>query len=260
MPFTSTSSPVAKMRDAVAASLILSLSMSDVLAAGGCTTDAMIVFDGSGSMSETGFNQLDLPRIVEARQAVQQVLPKVSPVRRLGLLIYGPGPDDVCSNIDLRFAPEPDAGPRIIAEIEALAPAGSTPLSASVRAAAEVLEYRERPGVVVLVTDGKETCGGSPCQLAVHLASDAQDLVVHVIGFKVRGDHFSWGSQGGGDYTNAVSVARCLADATGGGYFRAETVEDLANALAVTLGCPNLSQTDQRPGQRTGPDAPATHG
>jgi Ca-activated chloride channel family protein len=203
-------------------------------------------------MSETGFNQLDQPRIFEARRAVADVMPKVSPVRRLGLVIYGPGPRDACSNIDVRFGPTADAGPRVIADIEALTPSGNTPLSASVATAAEVLGYRDRPGVVVVVTDGKETCGGAPCQLAATLVSDAQDLTVHVIGFKVRGDHFSWGSQGQSDYTQSVSVARCLADATGGSYFSAETVGELANALATTLGCPSLSHRDHTPTKELG--------
>lgn len=203
-----------------------------------CDRDAMIVFDGSGSMSEMGFNQLNEPRIVEARRAVRKAIPQIAPFRRLGLVVYGPGPRE-CRNIDLRFPPIADAAPRIIAEIEALRPAGKTPLTDAIRQAADVLEYRTRPGIIVLVTDGKETCQGRPCQLATELAADARDLTVHVIGFKVRGDHFNWGS--GGDYTDANSPARCLAETTGGRYFRAETVDDLVKALKAALGCPFLA-------------------
>ena len=35
----------------------------------------------------------------------------------------------------------------------------------------------------------------------------------------------------------ATTVARCLADRTGGRYVRAETVDELIGALRVTLGC-----------------------
>ena len=217
----------------------------------GCNRDVMIVFDGSGSMSETGFNQLDLPRIVDAREAVSRVMPVVSPVRRLGLLIYGPGPDAPCSNIDVRFPPLPNAGPVVVRAIEELEPAGNTPLATSVGAAAEVLDYQERPGEIVVITDGKETCGGAPCALAAELSAQAHELTIHVIGFKVRGDHFSWESQGGSDYSQAVTVARCLADATAGEYFSAESVDELAEALIVTLGCPSVSQVVS-PGDQTG--------
>lgn len=201
-----------------------------------CTEDAMIVFDGSGSMSEMGFNTLDEPRIFEARRAVRRAVPQITPYRRVGLLVYGPGEGDSCSNIDLRFGPRTNAAEPIVGAIDALQPDGMTPLSASVAAAAEALDFRSRPGVVVLVTDGKETCGGTPCQLGEQLAAEGADLVVHVIGFKVRGDFFSWDSPEQAGFVEGT-VAECLALRTGGRYFPAETVDELAEALNSSLGC-----------------------
>lgn len=205
-----------------------------------CTEDAMIVFDGSGSMAETGFNQLGEPRIFEARRAVREAMPGIAEVRRLGLVVYGPGPGGEpgasCKSVDIRFGPRWQAAEPIIAAVDTLAPAGDTPLTAAIRAAADVLDYQHRPGAIVLVTDGKETCGGAPCQLAAELAGGAVDLTVHVIGYKVRGDFFSWDSEGT-DYTEAESVARCLADRTGGHYVAAENVQELVAALRSTLGC-----------------------
>ena len=225
------------------------LPVTPPFASEACSSDAMIVFDGSGSMSETGFNQLGAPRISDARRAVRQAMPRVAPFRRLGLIIYGPGARDSCANIDLRFAPVPDAAARIIAEVEALAPAGETALTAAVARAAEVLDYTSRPGVIVLVTDGKETCGGMPCDLAASLAADAMELTVHVIGFKVRGEFFNWEGQGSVEYRQVVSAARCLADSTGGTYSAAESVGDLVAALQETLGCVVIGrQGSQAPG------------
>ncbi|WP_425090790.1 vWA domain-containing protein [Tropicimonas sp. S265A] len=202
-----------------------------------CIEDAIIVFDGSGSMSEMGFNDLDEPRIFEARRALRRAIPDIAPFRRLGLVIYGPGPEEACHNIDLRFAPQANAAPRLLAEVEALRPSGDTPLTAAVGRAAAALGAPSEPGTVVLVTDGKETCGGAPCQLAAELAADAPGLTVHVIGFKVRGEYFSWGSQGGSDYTETTTIAQCLADQTGGKYVSTETVDELVAALQDTLGC-----------------------
>ncbi|MEM8788475.1 MAG: vWA domain-containing protein [Pseudomonadota bacterium] len=230
--------------------LCLALTVAPLAAEPVCTSDAMIVFDGSGSMSEMGFNQLDLPRIFEARQAIRTVMPRVERVRRVGLIVYGPGPRDACSNIALRFPPIPNAATRVIGAVDTLEPAGDTPLTEAVAEAARTLRQTGEAGVVVLVTDGKETCGGAPCQLAATLAADAPGLVVHVIGFKVRGDYFSWESQGGGDYTSSVSVARCLAETTGGQYVPAETVEDLIGALQRTLGCQLIGVLGQRPENR----------
>jgi len=191
-----------------------------------CTDDAMIVFDGSGSMAEMGFNLLGEPRIFDARRAVREAVPGIARTRRLGLIVYGPGQGDVCGNVALRFRPRWDAAGAIVAAVDALRPAGATPLTAAVREAAEVLDFRRAPGAIVLVTDGVETCGGAPCALADMLVREAADLTVHVIGFKVRSDHFDWAPTEG--VAPTVAAARCLADRTGGRYETAETAGDPA--------------------------------
>lgn len=218
-----------------------------VAAVGNCSIDAMVVFDGSGSMAEMGFNNLGEPRIIEARRAVRDVMPYISPYRRMGLIVYGPGGDDQCANIDLRFAPLPSAGSDVVRAVDGLEPSGETPLTDAVERAAEVLDHRNKPGVVVLVTDGRETCGGAPCQLAAELAADSLDLTVHVIGFKIRGEFFGWQDAEREAYENAGTVARCLADRTGGEYRSTETAEELAKALDDTLGCPVISRAKARP-------------
>ena len=203
-----------------------------------CTEDAMIVFDGSGSMAEMGFNQIDEPRIFEARKALRTAMPQVEPFRRIGLIVYGPGGAGgvgECSGIELRFGPRVDAATAVIASIDALEPEGRTALTEAVALAAQTLGAPNNPGTVVLVTDGKETCGGQPCALAADLSGTG--VTVHVIGFKVRGEHFGWQSQGETDYNNSVSVAKCLAEQTGGEYVSAETVEELVAAMNRTLGC-----------------------
>lgn len=206
-----------------------------------CTEDAMIVFDGSGSMSEIGYNAIGTPRISEAREAVRRVLPGIASMRRLGLVLYGPGGDRMCKSVDVRFGPQWDAAPRIVFEIDNMWPSGGTPLTEAVRSAAEVLDYRNRSGTVVLVTDGDETCGGTPCQLAAQLRADAPGLTVHVIGFKVRSRHFTWDPD---DDATAISAARCMADYTGGEYVSAESVAELIGALRVTLGCNLMGELD----------------
>jgi len=199
-----------------------------------CTDDAMLVFDGSGSMAAIDHNGLKSPRIDEAREAIDVSMPQISPFRKLGLVTFGPGPADSCSNIDLRFRPIDNAGPRIIADVEALAPVGQTPLTASVEEADDALDLSKDPGVVVLLTDGRESCGGDPCALASEIAG-AGNVTVHVIGFKVRAQHFQWNGQGA---KNRETSARCLADRTGGIYVSTETTDELIKALQDTMSCP----------------------
>jgi len=216
--------------------VVAALATTPVGAQADCNDDAMLVFDASGSMAAMGFNGLDLPRIVEARDALKQVLPDVAPYRRMGLVVYGPGPQDSCSNIALHFGPQRDAGSAILGVVDQVTPDGDTPLTEAVRKAAEVLGNGERSGDVVLVTDGRETCKGAPCQLAAELSGT--ELTVHVIGFRVRGSSFEWQSTANFDVRNHQTVARCLADKTGGEYVPAESTDDLVNALREILSCP----------------------
>jgi len=201
-----------------------------------CDDDAMLVFDASGSMAAMGFNGLDLPRIVEAREAMRRALPDITPFRRMGLVVYGPGSGDGCSNIDLRFGPSDDAGAAIVDAIDRVEPDGDTPLTEAVRKAANVLGVDGRSGDLVLVTDGRETCKGAPCQLAAELSETG--LTVHVIGFRVRGNSFEWKTNEDFDVRNHQTVARCLADMTGGEYAPAESTDDLVDALREMLSCP----------------------
>ena len=200
-----------------------------------CRSDAMIIFDASGSMAGTDFNTPPTPRIERVRKALEEVLPAVATQRNLGLIDYGPGPYNRCDNIVLQLRPAPNAAERIINIVRSLAPAGRTPLTEAVRMAAEVLDFPRKPGEIVLVTDGEETCGGDPCALAQKLHAQGGHLTVHVIGYRTRD------STEGAGYLKA----RCLADETGGTYSSTETSDDLVRALRRALTCPDVSSVRQ---------------
>lgn len=204
-----------------------------------CVEDAMIVFDASGSMS--GNQTLGIPnsqaRIDEVRAALAEVLPKITKTRKVGLITYGPGPWNQC-NIRVEFPPMPDAAEPIMHAVNELVPAGKTPLTAATEKAAEILDYKHKPGVIVIVTDGEETCGRSPCELGKQLHADAMQLTVHVIGF--RYENYSWTGEG------SVLETQCLAEQNNGLYIKVNSQEDLVSALEKTLDCPMLSENLSR--------------
>jgi Ca-activated chloride channel homolog len=208
-----------------------------------CTEDAMIVFDASGSMS--GNQTLGIPnsrpRIDEVRAALARVLPTATAHRRVGLITYGPGPYNQC-NVKLDLKPTPDALKPIMRAVSGLVPAGKTPLTSAVEQAAEVLNYRSKPGVIVAVTDGEETCGGSPCALAKQLRLLGDQLTVHVIAFRYSG--FSWTGP------SSVMELMCLADENHGLFTRANSEDELVDALQKTLDCPMVSQANLAPVRR----------
>ena len=191
----------------------------------------MIVFDASGSMTGMGFGERTERRIEQVQRALATVLPDIAPMRHLGLIVFGPGSRQACQNVDLRLRPGPNSAARIMSEVKGLQPYGQTPLTGAVGAAADALDFRDRPAVIVLLTDGEETCHGEPCSLANELRRQGLDVTVHVIGYMLR---FASEPSGG-------QFARCLSENTGGMFLSAESTEELIEALRKTLGCPVMS-------------------
>jgi Ca-activated chloride channel homolog len=202
-----------------------------------CTSDAMIVFDASGSMAGMGFGETTVSRLQQVRHALAEVLPDVAPFRKLGLLTFGPGKHRACDNIDLKFTPIPNAMDRILSEINALHPYGQTPITKAVSLAANAVDYRDRPVTIVLLTDGEEDCGGDPCALAQQLKTKGAGVTVHIISYMLS--HLGGLSTGGS--------VRCLSEATDGLYIATETTDELISALRRTLSCPVISGLAKAP-------------
>ena len=202
-----------------------------------CIDDAMIVFDASGSMAGNGWgygseSANTVSRIDKVRSALAMILPRVTRFRRVGLITFGPGPYNQC-NVQLNLEPTANAADLIIRAVKALLPAGRTPLASAVEQAANVLDFRDKPGVIVVLTDGEETCGGSPCELAKQLHAAAKQLTVHIIGLRVKG--LSWTGE------QSILEAKCLAEQNNGLYITTETEDELVAAFVKTLDCPILS-------------------
>ena len=181
---------------------------------------AMLVFDATGSMLGT--------RITQARAAVRRVMPALAAKRAVGLVTYGGTAETVaCSSIRVRRMPAPTNGDEILREIDSITPSGRTPLTEAVSTAVNVLSGIAPAGVVVLVTDGEENCGGDPCALGRQLRDRGSRVTVHVIGFRLR--------------IEEGSALSCLANQTGGQFAEVDDTDSLSAALDTSLGCTPIS-------------------
>lgn len=192
-----------------------------------CREDAMIVFDGSGSMSLMDVE--GRPRIDVARQSVAAVLPEVTENRKTGLVVYGAGGS---CHVELMLRPKRDAAREITDMVARMPATGATPLSRAILEAALALGGGPKPGVIVVVTDGEDNCGLDPCRMAKDLKAFAPKVVVHIVGFMM-------GPQ------QAVRAA-CVAEETGGLYVPAKSFDELKAALRAALGCPKVSARGER--------------
>ncbi len=203
-----------------------------------CRSDAILVFDASGSMASAD-PQGNVSRIHRVRQAARAIVPEIAPVRNLGLLVYGGGETNGCSDITLKVAPGPDNAAPILNALRDLLPNGRTPLTTSVERAADALQFRTKAATIVLLTDGEESCGGDPCKLAERLKREGFRTHVHVIDYK---------SKFGSDWRGTLQ-SRCLAETTGGRYVAVNSLKELTSALRDTLGCRYVTEMQPiRPG------------
>ena len=183
----------------------------------------MLVLDASGSM----WGQIGgKPKIAIAREAVDSML-KGWNGGDLGLMAYGHRRKGDCADIEVLQAIGPDTAAGIRKQVNALNPKGMTPITASVRMAAEQLRYTEQKATVILVSDGEETCNADPCALGRELEAAGVDFTAHVVGFDIE--------QG----SKAHRQLQCLAANTGGRYLEARNAAELNKALGeVTAAKP----------------------
>ncbi len=156
-----------------------------------------------------------------ARETVAEVLGTIPAAQELGLMAYGHRRKGDCSDIELVVPPGPGTGAAILESVNSMRFLGKTPLSQSVKQAAEALRYDEEAATVVLVTDGLETCEADPCALGRGLEAAGLNFTAHVIGFGLT-------------QAEGAQVA-CLATETGGRYIQASDAGSLSAALRETI-------------------------
>ena len=146
------------------------------------TKNILIILDASGSM----WGRIDgTPKITLAREVIRDFIKTIPPEVELGLIAYGHRRKKDCGDVELLLPFGVDRNVFITA-LETIRPKGRTPLALSVERGVET--FRELPGSysIVLVTDGKETCGGDPCEVVRTLKKSGVDFTMHVVGFGVK--------------------------------------------------------------------------
>lgn len=208
---------------ALAACAVLPASAQQAVAVPSGPGVSMLVLDASGSM----WGQIKGRAKIEiAREAVGSMLKTWPRNQQLGLMAYGHRSKGNCADIEVLKAPAVVDAAAMQQAVNALQPKGMTPISASVRMAAEQLKFSERKATVILVSDGEETCHADPCALGAELEKLGVDFTAHVIGFDIQNG------------SKAQAQLQCLASATGGRYIDARDAGELNKALGEVAKAP----------------------
>ena len=193
-----------------------------------------LVLDASGSMNAklpNGETRIDV-----ARRAIKGVASLVPADARLSLRLYGaqsPSSQKNCQDTHLALpsGPAGAAAGAIAANVDSAKAQGYTPIAFSLEQVQGDFPADAKERVIVLVSDGKETCRGDPVLAAKALA--AKGITVHTVGFVVD--------------TAARMQLQNIARATGGTYFDAPVGPELPDTLRSALNaCKQVEKLPQK--------------
>jgi hypothetical protein len=204
--------------------LALGLQPAAALAQSCNTADrsVLLILDASGSMNAKLPN--GETRIAVAQRAVKGVAGLIPAQAQLSLRIYGaqsPASQKNCrdTHLPVPFGPASLAGGLIAKAGDATKAQGYTPIAYSLEQATNDFPANAKERVIVLVSDGKETCQGDPVVAAKALG--AKGITVHTVGFVVD--------------TAARGQLQAIARSTGGSYFDAPVGPELPDTLKSAL-------------------------
>jgi hypothetical protein len=185
-----------------------------------------LILDASGSMRAklaSGERRIDA-----AKAAVTKLISGLPSTTRLALRAYGHQSVTAkknCKDTQLLtpFKAVGDNRSEVIAKAGALNARGYTPITLVLELAANDLkaEQAAKSRVVVLVSDGKETCSGDPCAVVKALAAADASLTVHTIGFAVD--------------VAARYQLQCIARVGRGTYWEANSTDKLVKQLTTAV-------------------------
>jgi hypothetical protein len=132
-------------------------------------------------------------RLSAAKDAVSDVAATLPPEIDLGLVVFGD-----CKGADNhKFFSAPER-PQLNQLLQTITPLNGTPLARGVERAGNMVDGVTVPAVVVVITDGEDSCNGDPCAAARALKARKPQLKINVIDVDGSGQ------------------GRCMAEATGG--------------------------------------------
>ncbi len=173
----------------------------------------LIILDTSSSMAEP-FE--DSTKIEVAKRVLDELVGTIPDGTRVGLRVFG---GCQVSKLLVPLAPLDRAALR--ARIQAIETGGPTPIAYALEQAKEDFDGAYGPDLILLVTDGMETCHGDPVKAAKDLLAAGYDLKIHVVGFDI------------GSLPKAREQLKEIAAATGGIYFDAQSSSELRQALQL---------------------------
>ena len=179
-----------------------------------------LLLDMSGSM----WGQIQgVAKIEIAREVLEKLLKGFPKDASLGVRVYGHRSKGDCKDSELLIPFGKIDAEGIMTKINALKPKGMTPIDYSLREVGNDLKGLEGSRVVILVTDGIESCKGDPVAAAESLMAAGLKVKIHVVGFDI------------GESPEALKQLEGISKVGKGLFYLAEDAAGLTDALAEAI-------------------------
>ncbi|MFC9601063.1 VWA domain-containing protein [Peribacillus butanolivorans] len=169
-----------------------------------------ILLDASGSMKEqiNGKSKMD-----SAKEAIQSFGDKLPKNAEVSLRVYGhkgtgsqKDKQISCNSTEEIFHGQGEQTNQIKTVLQGVKPAGRTPIANALKSVKQDINPETTDSIVYVVSDGIETCGGNPVQIAKELNQSKVKTVVNIIGFEVDNEGQKMlrqvATSGGGEFTS----------------------------------------------------------
>jgi hypothetical protein len=184
------------------------------LAGVGGANELRIILDHSSSMAETVQGEV---KITVAKEVILDLLNDLGTGAKVGLREFAG-----CESSELLVPVQPLDAAAFGSQVSALTPGGATPIAYTLEQVNGDFPSTAGTKLILLITDGMETCGGDPLKAAEDLLAAGYDLRINVVGFDIGQD------------SKARDQLMQIAQATGGVFLEASNREELRRALSFS--------------------------
>ncbi len=144
-----------------------------------------LILDASNSM----WGQIEGGRKIDlAKKALTSLIHDLPPNSNVSLRVYGhrqPKELKDCQDSTLLVPTGPLNKVKLIEQVQAITPRGMTPLAYSLKQVLTDLGTAPGEKLVILVSDGKESCGGDPVAAVNALRTQGVDMTLEVVGLAI---------------------------------------------------------------------------
>ncbi len=183
-----------------------------------------LILDASGSMLK---KMNGTPRIDIAKNAViKLVMNSLEPETPFALRVFGHMEADSCRT-DLEIPLNPLDKAQTVSKVKSIQAKNlaKTPIGKSLRMISDDLAGVEGKTIIVLITDGEETCDGDPQKEIQSLIDQGYDVRVNIVGFAI-------------DELMLKETFRKWARVGNGSYFDAADADELADSIQKAIEIP----------------------